>query len=41
MKKATAMLCFVAAMLFSGVSAQKYEYKTYDNETRWACASTR
>ena len=32
MKKATAMLCFVAAMLFSGVSAQKYEYKTYDND---------
>ena len=26
------MLCFVAAMLFTGVSAQKYEYKTYDND---------
>ena len=32
MKKATVMLCFVAAMLFVGVSAQKYEYKTYDND---------
>ena len=32
MKKATLMLCFVAATLFSGVSAQKYEYKTYDND---------
>ena len=32
MKKATAMLCFVAAMLFTGVSAQKYEYKTYEND---------
>ena len=32
MKKVTVMLCFVAAMLFSGVSAQKYEYKTYDND---------
>ncbi len=32
MKKATLMLCFVAAMLFVGVNAQKYEYKTYDND---------
>ncbi len=32
MKKATVMLCFVAAMLFVGVNAQKYEYKTYDND---------
>ena len=32
MKKVTVMLCFVAAMLFTGVSAQKYEYKTYDND---------
>ncbi len=32
MKKASLMLCFVAAMLLSGVSAQKYEYKTYDND---------
>ena len=32
MKKTTVMLCFVAAMLFSGVSAQKYEYKTYPND---------
>ena len=32
MKKATVMLCFVAAMLFCNVSAQKYEYKTYPND---------
>ena len=31
-KKMTLMLCFVATMLFAGVSAQKYEYKTYDND---------
>ncbi len=31
-KKITLMLCFVATMLFAGVSAQKYEYKTYDND---------
>ena len=28
----TLMLCFVATMLFAGVSAQTYEYKTYDND---------
>lgn len=32
MKKATVMLCCVAAMLFAGVNAQKYEYKTFDND---------
>ncbi|MBQ3787342.1 MAG: insulinase family protein [Bacteroidales bacterium] len=32
MKRVSVMLCFVAAMLFTGVSAQKYEYKTYDND---------
>lgn len=32
MKKVSVMLCFVAAMLFTGVSAQKYEYKTYPND---------
>ena len=31
-KKMTLMLCFVATMLFAGVSAQTYEYKTYDND---------
>ncbi len=32
MKKATVLLCFVATMLFCSVNAQKYEYKTYDND---------
>ena len=31
-KKMALMLCFVATMLFAGVSAQTYEYKTYDND---------
>ena len=34
MKKVIATLCFAAVMLFMGfgASAQKYEYKTYDND---------
>lgn len=32
MKKAVLMFCFAASMLFSGLSAQQYEYKTYDND---------
>jgi predicted Zn-dependent peptidase len=32
MKKTILSFCFIAAMLITGVSAQKYEYKTYPND---------